>query len=262
MGLDLHELTDGWVAPLDEPAARILRDPAAGDFIQLRIDLGLLQMATDGRPDGATYAGFPSALEYARHERRLGAGLKAQDWAELERELHQLNYRRIAYVYLCEEAASGEDPQKIRRYVEQVLRDVDACFSIVRLFAESGSPRAAVLAAMLPTLSYDRARFRARKFALEGDFDQAVDEAEAGVASLLELMQEAEMPRRRQQRDPALSSLRRLSATLRKRLGAPRTLREQLRDALAAEDFELAAQVRDALRRRGSSESLLNSDDQ
>ena len=58
--------------------------------IQMRIDLGLLQMETEGRPDGSRPRGCDSLLEHYRRlettERRGDWKLEASDCSELQQE--------------------------------------------------------------------------------------------------------------------------------------------------------------------------------
>ena len=52
MNLDLNTLIEGWNRAPGEIAARIVRGMDGADLVQLRVDLGVLQMYPAGRPDG------------------------------------------------------------------------------------------------------------------------------------------------------------------------------------------------------------------
>lgn len=63
-GADISAILAGWAYnPSQINARRIITD-AGDECIQVRLDLGILQMHTSGRPDGARPMGFESLLEY------------------------------------------------------------------------------------------------------------------------------------------------------------------------------------------------------
>ena len=92
MNLDLNELLGDWDCTHDEVCARLITVEDHEAVLQLRVDLGMLQMCLDGRPDGLRYHGLPSVYDYFEHERLIGAVPSEEDWRELHRELQQYNY--------------------------------------------------------------------------------------------------------------------------------------------------------------------------
>ncbi len=69
MNRDLTELLREWPFEPGRINVRIIRGTDGEPLIQVRLDLGLLQMRTEGRPDGQRPHGFDSLLDY--HEDRL-----------------------------------------------------------------------------------------------------------------------------------------------------------------------------------------------
>ena len=69
MRRDLDEVIQGW--PYDtEPSERLAREVRARDgrkVLQVRIELGVLQLEVTGRPDGVRPHGFVTYLDYLRH---------------------------------------------------------------------------------------------------------------------------------------------------------------------------------------------------
>lgn len=63
MNPDLTELLDAWKYEPGKINVRLIQTPAGQTFIQVRLDLGILQMHLDGRPDGQRPQGFESFLE-------------------------------------------------------------------------------------------------------------------------------------------------------------------------------------------------------
>src|SRR5205814_2092110 len=78
--------------------------------IQVRIELGVLQMEVGGRPDGTRPHGFATYLDYLRYRaagRGQTAGGKAPPWlmssehrTAAEREFVQYDHRRVAWLAL------------------------------------------------------------------------------------------------------------------------------------------------------------------
>ncbi|TVQ63239.1 MAG: hypothetical protein EA378_02845 [Phycisphaerales bacterium] len=69
MNRDLTELLREWPFEPGRINVRVIRGSDGEPLIQVRLDLGLLQMRTEGRPDGQRPHGFDSLLDY--HEDRL-----------------------------------------------------------------------------------------------------------------------------------------------------------------------------------------------
>ena len=71
MSKDITSILAGWDFDPDELQVRIVAGDDGRDKIQMRIDLGLLQMELTGRPDGERPHGFESLLDY--HEARAAS---------------------------------------------------------------------------------------------------------------------------------------------------------------------------------------------
>ncbi|MCK4340639.1 MAG: UvrB/UvrC motif-containing protein [Phycisphaerae bacterium] len=258
MTLDLDELTQGWDCHPGELRARVVVGRDGDELIQLRIDLGVMQMSPDGRPDGHPYHGLPSTHEYIAHELRVGGErLTHQDWQELERELMQTNYRRLAYATLAEDALKANDCAGTRRYIKGALADIESCLTQLELLAEHDAD-ARDTRSLRPTLVFDRARLLSQLGIVEGRFEEAIEHAEAGAARLDELLCELGYDEEAREEDPGVRYLRDLGRQLRLEYGVTRTLRERLEEALENEDFETAAEIREALRQRRPGESPAN----
>ena len=69
MRRDLDDVIQGW--PYDpEPGEVLAREVRARDarmVLQIRIELGVLQLEVAGRPDGFRPHGFSTYLDYLRH---------------------------------------------------------------------------------------------------------------------------------------------------------------------------------------------------
>lgn len=62
--MDLSALLDAWPFEPGKLNVRLITGMDGTEKLQIRLDLGVLQMNLDGRPDGLKPAGYPSVLEY------------------------------------------------------------------------------------------------------------------------------------------------------------------------------------------------------
>lgn len=119
MNNDIQGVLSRW--PFDEDAGLQVRRIDGQDArpkIQIRIDLGLMQMEAAGRPDGQEPYGCESLLEYYRgqaeeYRRRTGwyegYELNPDECAALRQESLQYYHRRIALMALQDYEAAIED---------------------------------------------------------------------------------------------------------------------------------------------------------
>ena len=70
MSKDIGHILEGWPYEGDGTSVRIVTGDDGQEKIQLRIDLGLMQMEFNGRPDGQRPQGYESWLEYYRERQR------------------------------------------------------------------------------------------------------------------------------------------------------------------------------------------------
>lgn len=243
MTLDLDSLTRNWDVTVGPTSARWVMGRDGKTFIQFRVDLGLLQMFPDGRPDGNRYHGLPNALAYVEHELRVAPeGLAHEHWAELERELSQFNYRRLALSSLADDALRDADDQTAEAALRRVIRDIDTCERILKLQrqAEVPSPQAQ----LRMTLAFNRARLLCQLRILRCDFDGAIEAVENGAERLEALLQQ-EIPEYDDvyAEQLGVNYLWEMGRQLRLQYNLPQTLREQLESAIADEQYEEAAEL-------------------
>src|SRR5579885_1790758 len=103
MSQDLRPLLAGWDFDPEGVQVRIITGEDGSEQIQMRIDLGLIQMEIHGRPDGERPQGFESLLElYQARARDAGDrfALSPQDCALLMREGIQYYHRYLAAFHL------------------------------------------------------------------------------------------------------------------------------------------------------------------
>lgn len=64
MSQDLRPVLAGWDFDPDRVQVRVIVGDDGAEKIQMRVDLGVMQMESDGRPDGERPEGYESMLEY------------------------------------------------------------------------------------------------------------------------------------------------------------------------------------------------------
>lgn len=109
MDTDIGNILKSWEYRPNTFMVRKVEGDDGKDKIQIRIDLGLLQMEAEGRPDGTSPHDAKSLLEYyysliAEFRERDGTSekfvLTERDMKELDSELMQYYHRRICFFAL------------------------------------------------------------------------------------------------------------------------------------------------------------------
>lgn len=109
MAKDISNTLEGWDFEPDQISVRIVAGDDGREKIQLRLDLGLLQMEFDGRPDGRRINGCASWLDYLQRKQREHDAknpddtpflLETEDCAQLLREGVQYYHRYISFWHL------------------------------------------------------------------------------------------------------------------------------------------------------------------
>jgi hypothetical protein len=241
MSLDLNNLIRDWAYDPQRVTARWVERDAGLPAIQLRMELGIFQMELSGRPDGQLMHGSPTLLQhYLSMEKALPSNdpalrLDEKACAALQQEAMQFYYRYIAYFAL--------------REFDGAIRDTGHNLKIIRYVLQHAPDE--LQRAFLPFFPYVRmmnARARAEKATAARHFDEALAKLEAGRAEIEAFCAEHELPAQ-PVAAPALATLRELAEQVqRQRPRSPaERLREELDRAVAAENYERAALLRDEL---------------
>jgi hypothetical protein len=253
MNFDISHLLEQWDYQPGQVVVRKFAGKDGVEKIQLRVDLGILQMNAQGRPDGKRPFGHESLFDFlqAKLQQHLAKHngskdefvLKTEDCGKLQLEALQYHHRYICLLQL-------EDFPGVVRDTERNLE----VFDFVEEHAES-EELAWSLQQFRPQVLMIRTRAMASQRLQAQDFKGAIKEIEAGLESLRAFYQEYGRADLMEQSPELLSLQTWLEELNRQR---PLTRREQLEIALAEavkrEDYEKAAQVRDALKNLKTSE--------
>lgn len=211
---------------------------ADGRFLlQVRVELGVLQMEADGRPDGLAFRGAAGALE---HFRGRDGRLEPDDVAALATEIGHRRQRALA-------CATLEDWVRVRRDALDNLESLDL------IAARATQPADRVrFESWRPHETSMRARAEAAIALSAGRRDLAHAALESGLRAVREACRQLGMPERAES-GPEVALLRMLLDALTLKLpGSQRVeLEARLQQAVLAENYELAAILRDELRQMG-----------
>jgi hypothetical protein len=243
---DLTELMRNWP---HEPGAVNVRRITGNDGrpkIQIRVDLGVLQMEFDGRPDGEKPHGFDSLLDYqqdrlSRYIQENGSSvgfvLSSDECAAIRAEAVQFYHRYVGLFALREFA----------RVIGDTLRSI-AIFDLCRDFGETNRDRT-VLEQFRPQVISMRVRSEAEAAIGANRSKDALAALDQGLEELRQVYEEAGMARQ-YDRANEVQLLRGMRDMLVPKLPASQKaeLMERLRAAIDAENYELAAILRDELK--------------
>jgi hypothetical protein len=239
---DLSELLAEWPHEPGKINVRKIMGEDGRERLQIRIDLGVMQMELDGRPDGCRPHGQESLLAYHRARARDDDAyrLSSADSLALQQETIQYYHRYMGLFEL-------EDFERVVRDTRQNLETLD--------FFErhSSEDRTAGLTRHLrPFAVMMHTRAMVSLQLARGDYDGAVEsilDAKRQVAGCDEGGVAEGLPPGFSPRQE-LSFLDELLREVRssRPLSPAQRLEEQMRRAVEREDYEAAARLRDRLR--------------
>ena len=241
MKFDITKLLQDWEYKPGQVVARRFQSKD-GEKIQLRVDLGVLQMNTLGRPDGKMPMGYESWHHlYQRRSKIITStpfSLGVEECSRLQQEAVQYHHRYICFFQLKDFEAVERD----------CVRNLEV-FEFVGRYA-AAPPLAWGLAQFTPQLLMMRTRARS-------ELQLSSRARQASIASIEEGITAIEDFYRNNDRNDLLEFSGELMS-LRQRLeelqrqppeGEFERLQMDLAEAIRAEDYERAAKVRDQLRK-------------
>lgn len=244
--LDITPMLDGWNYDPDEITVRLIEGADGKPKIQMRLDLGLLQMNYDGRPDGkrpnefeSIFHYYQNQLETHRHEFGSDKGyyLDPDDCDAISSEALQYYYRYLSLFHLQEYAA--------------VIRDTErnlSVFDFVNKYAETEEDRQA-LEQYRPYVIMMYTRAAAHQALENNQPAEAAKRVKEGIDRIKAFFLQQGRPKL-SRRSRELIFLKELLKELPHLETDPvRELRRKMREAVDREDYETAAEIRDQIRR-------------
>ncbi len=243
MSLDLNNILSGWPHQPGGLQVRRIEGTDGKPKIQLRLDLGILQFELLGRPDGAEPFGLESLFEF--HQQRAkeaeAAGqefeLSAEEVGDLQSEGIQYYHRYVALFQLEDWHAVARDTR----------RNLDM-FTFVEIYSPE-KELAWGVQQFRPYVLMMNTRAKASLALEKDDADAAIGLVEKGIATIQKFLRDS--GESEQIKDNIeISSLREWTKELKKkrRLTPVDKLRKDMAAAIKAEEYELAASLRDEIR--------------
>lgn len=284
MERDLTKLFEEWPFESGQITVRLIEGIDGNTKIQVRLDLGLLQMSTENRPDGKRPHGFDSLLEYYEskidqdaldidpedsqpdkdHEEQFleknqfdkqseenesnGATtrfLSDEDCRSLREEAQQYYHRYIAMLVL-------ED-------YEAVVRDTSRNMRVLNLFRDHAISEDDMHAmeSHRPYIMMMRARSLASQALKSEENKAAILAIDEGLEALKQYFAAAEQPDLYDE-SGEVAMLKDMRDSLIPKLPVSQRaeLRQRLEAAIVSENFELAAILRDEIRMLGGKANM------
>ncbi len=248
MRRDIDEALHGWPFEPDPNEAMAVREVRARDgrsVLQIRVELGIMQLEVEGRPDGIRPHSFPTFLDYLRHRassRSSGGGNKppwamsAEHCVEADREFVQYYKRRIAWLTLQRYDKAVQDAEHSLALADFVQRHANDP-EYVALHERSRGLVLLHKTQATAALSIERNKP-----------EESIDIIRDGIERLIEHQQSIQNDLDDTPNEPFIEQLRAIEREIRKDYAVEKTLKEQLDEAVADEDYELAARLRDQIK--------------
>ncbi|OQW94686.1 MAG: hypothetical protein BWK77_08835 [Verrucomicrobia bacterium A1] len=241
MNYDISGMLRGWEYDPGSISARWIKGKDSKLKIQLRLDLGLFQMESEGRPDGTHPRGYPSLLDYYRSIEKTSPAaaqsmkLDGDACAELQQEAMQYYYRYLSLYAL--------------HFFEGVVRDTDHNLALIELVSRhaENDDLAWQFLQFYPYVRMMNARARAEKAMGSKQYEEAVGDLHRALDDIQAFWREYnDTDGGDRQEIDLLTDL--LTQVQKKTPRSPvDRLREQLAQAIAVENYEKAAMLRDKL---------------
>jgi hypothetical protein len=249
---NLDRILSQWSYEPNAVKVRVVQGDDGRDVIQMRVDMGILQLEIEGRPDGSWPYGYGSFYEYLLSEELLDDEfeLSEEQSAEVDREFIQYYHRRVCWLSL--------------RAFDRAVKDADHTLALMDFCLAHSSDeewtisheqyRPFVLFHRIQAAALDQLENQAPEAAIEALndglrqlrelFDDEGDDEEEDEIEFDESFDE------RFDEHVLVARLVELRESLRSHYQIGRTLEERLQEAVATEQYELAARLRDEMARR------------
>lgn len=233
----IDDLLRAW--PYDPDGIQVRKIPGydGREVLQVRIDLGVLQLETEGRPDGTRPHGkesfYDHLVELAFH-RGDEFELSDEQCYEVDREFVQFYHRRHCWLRLREFRRAIQDS-------DHTLQMMDFC-----LAHSSDEEWTLSHEQYRPFVLFDRTQAAAMEALEQRGAEKAVAEIDAGLEAIRLVFADHDAEEHYADHELVVR-LKELQEAMRDQYDDNSRLRKELNDAIAAEDYERAAKLRDQL---------------
>jgi hypothetical protein len=243
MSLDLNTILKDWPHESGTIKVRKVAGLDGREKLQLRIDLGVLQMELSGRPDGTRPHNCESLLAYhqlkAAHALAQGEtyDLTPEQCSELQQEGIQYYHRYLSLFQINDFAGVVRDTQRNLDLFDFVAAHTDR--------EDLGWS----MQQFRPYVLMMNTRAKASIFLAQGKFPEAIIEIEAGRDIIAEFFQRSNFPELASKSTEIAFLEEWLQEVRAKRpLSKLEVMEREMETAIAKELYERAAELRDAIR--------------
>ena len=243
MNHDITPIIAGWEFNPDELRVRTITALDGSEKIQMRIDLGLLQMELLGRPDGDRPHGHESLLEYHESRARMAADA-GKDYVLDPAACNQLMREGLQYYHRYLSAFH------LHKY-DVVVRDTERNLRLFAFVVQHASRQRDKLEfdRYRPYVIMMRARARALQALKDADFAQALREIDDGIGRIRQFLREYQQADNEAECAELGFLVRwRREVENERPAGPVERLEQQLELAISLEDYEEAARIRDQIK--------------
>ena len=243
---DIDGILRQW--PFDPLSVNVrILEASSREILQMRVDMGILQLEIEGRPDGIRPHGESTYYHFLKQKAVQDADflINDDDCIEIDREFVQFYHRRVCWLQLKE--------------FNRAVRDADHTLGLMDFCKQfSGDEQWTISHEQYrPFVLYHRTQAAALGV-LDSEGDErgaelAIEEVNKGLDTLHDLFVEYEAEDQYEE-DELVQRLIEFREGLRERYELDTTLTEQLQQAIEEEDYERAAEIRDEINSRSEKE--------
>jgi hypothetical protein len=236
----LDRILSEWPYEFGQASARLVQGADGRDVVQLRVDLGVLQMEATGRPDGVRPGGCDTYYDHLlslAFQEGPDFALDEDRCLQIDREFTQFFHRRIAWLAL--------------RAFGRAVADADHTLALMD-FSTAHAPDsdwAEMHEQYRPFVLFHRIQAAALVELERNDAAAAVAQIDEGLKKLRDVF-EAHGAAEEFDESPLAVKLGELRQSIAEHFELKPSLAQQLADAIATEQYELAARLRDKLGRQ------------
>lgn len=243
MSLDLNTILKDWSHESGSIKVRKIVGLDGREKLQLRVDLGVLQMELTGRPDGRRPHNCESLLEY--HQKRAErAGQKGENYELTPEQCAELQQEGIQYYHRYLSLFQINDFDGV---VRDTQRNLDL-FSFVGDHTDREEFSWA-LQQFRPYVLMMNTRAKASILLAQNKFAEAITEIESGRETITEFLQQSNFPELVSKSSEIAFLDEWLEEVRSKRpLSKLEVMQREMETAIAKELYERAAELRDAIK--------------
>ncbi|MFC1489808.1 UvrB/UvrC motif-containing protein [Candidatus Latescibacterota bacterium] len=251
MSDDISHILKSWKGKSgQEITVRLIGGDDGTPKIQMRIDMGVIQMELDGNPSGENPEGYDSWLQYCESKRKEYEAGHVDDFYSLSVEdFRKLRHEGVQYYYRYLSLMELDDFVRVVRDTDRNLR----LFAFVKKYAASEMDRWS-LDQFRPYVIMMNTRAKASLLLKEDPkkgIEQSIEMFDYGIGRIINFYNEYGLEEEIEN-SVEMSILKALKTEFVS--SAPDTLQEKLQKAITEERFEDAANIRDELKENQKNE--------